>query len=579
MSFTGLMVLLAIGAAITILPQMLAARRGRRNLTSWILTMMGVGIIVGGLFRYYSPETFAPSPARVEGIAEGPFDLSSPLRIEYQLTEDGPWADISVGGPEFKADSIAKASVQEVARGLNDAARTARLDGETSQVIRASHVDGHVVVAAAAKGDSSYLRLRDGTANSLEMFGLSSDAAAGKGSATSVIRDLHTFLRDIFIRALRMMIVPIIFSSIVAGMLSLGSRGLGRIGLKTLLYYMSTSLLAIVVGLVLVNLIAPGDGAVITLEDKPAGFEETANQSTSEFLFSFFRNLIPTNPIKAMVDGQILQLIFFALFLGYFINRLPSPFRESLSTFFNGLFEVMLLIVRTLLWLAPLGVYAIFAKIIGETGPEAFIDLGWYALAVFLGLVVHACVTLPLMVRMVGGLSPWRHFKAMGPALLTAFSTSSSSATLPMTLRCVQERVGVSGRTSSFVLPLGATVNMDGTALYECVAAIFIAQVYITQGEMPPLTLAQQFLVVVTALAASIGAAGVPMAGMVMLGIILHALGLPLEGVGYVLAVDRLLDMCRTTVNVWSDSCGCAVIAKTEGEDQVLTKWPPPDLG
>ena len=175
-------------------------------------------------------------------------------------------------------------------------------------------------------------------------------------------------------------------------------------------------------------------------------------------------------------------------------------------------------------------------------------------------------------------MNPWRHFQAMSPALLTAFSTSSSSATLPMTLRCVEQRAGVSNRTSSFVLPLGATVNMDGTALYECIAAIFIAQIYITQGEMPPLEFQQQVLVVFTALAASIGAAGVPMAGMVMLGIILNALGMPLEGVGYVLAVDRILDMCRTTVNVWSDSCGCAIIARTEGEDGVLQTWPPKSL-
>ncbi len=396
--------------------------------------------------------------------------------------------------------------------------------------------------------------------------------ALAKDSDTA-IADLHQFLRDIFINALTMMIVPVIFTSIVAGMLSLGSRGLGRLGIKTLAYYMGTSLLAILVGLLLVNAISPGVDANIELMEKPQGFEETANQSTSDFLFNFFRNLIPRNVVSAMVNGKILQIIFFALLLGYFINRLEDKYRESLSTFFNGLFEVMLLIVRALLWLAPLGVYAIFAKIIAETGPKAFIDLGWYALCVFLGLLIHATITLPLLVRTVGRVSPARHFKAMSPALITAFSTSSSSATLPVTLRCVEERVGVSNRTSSFVLPLGATVNMDGTALYECVAAIFIAQIYGLD-----LTFTQQLLVVFTALAASIGAAGVPMAGMVMLGIILNALGLPLEGVGYVLAVDRILDMCRTTVNVWSDSCGCAVIATTEGETEVLKTWPPKPL-
>jgi len=271
-----------------------------------------------------------------------------------------------------------------------------------------------------------------------------------------------------------------------------------------------------------------------------------------------------------MVEGDILQVIFFALLVGFFVTRLGERHRTVLSDAFEGLFQTMMKVVRFLLWLAPIGVYAIFVMVIAETGPSAFADLGLYALAVVVGLMIHAMITLPSLLLFLGRLSPWKHFRAMNPALLTAFSTSSSAATLPVTIRCAETRVGISNRTSSFVLPLGATVNMDGTALYECVAAVFIAQIYVSQGVIDPLTVGQQFLVVFTALAASIGAAGVPMAGMVMLGIILRALGLPLEGVGYVLAVDRLLDMCRTTVNIWSDSVGCALIAKSEGETDLL---------
>ncbi|NRA95725.1 MAG: dicarboxylate/amino acid:cation symporter [Planctomycetes bacterium] len=564
MGTTTLVVLVAIGLAIAVTPHVLSSRRGvKRSLTTWILSMMGVGILVGSCFRNFSIETFSPQPAQADGSVAGPFQV--PAGSSFT-------ADVGSGPVTILVSNEARTmTAAEVVVAINGA--------ETPHPgIRALHAQGRVSVKSTANGDTARLSLGEGTGG-LTLLGLPSENHVGSGASESTVRDLHEFMRDIFINALKMMIVPVIFTSIIAGMLSLGSAGLGRLGLKTIAYYMATSLLAIVVGLIIVNAIAPGDGAVITLEDKPEGFEQTATQSTSDFLFNFFRNLIPTNPVKAMVDGKILQLIFFALFLGYFINRLPSDdMRRTLSTFFNGLFEVMLLMVRTLLWLAPAGVYAIFVKIIAETGPEVFVDLGWYALCVFAGLMVHAAVTLPLFLRLIGRVSPWRHFKAMSPALLTAFSTSSSSATLPMTLRCVEERVGVSNRTSSFVLPLGATVNMDGTALYECVAAIFIAQIYITQGEMPPLEFQQQLLVVFTALAASIGAAGVPMAGMVMLGIILHALGMPLEGVGYVLAVDRILDMCRTTVNVWSDSCGCVVIARTEGEEGVLKTWPPKPL-
>ncbi|MAG56758.1 MAG: hypothetical protein CMJ83_10745 [Planctomycetes bacterium] len=567
MSLTGLLVLAAVGAVIALLPQYFATRPGRsRSLTTWILSSMGVGIAVGALFAYSVPFEFRPLPASVTGTVEGPFDLRSGLTLTVTDAGGAKFTDLKLD--------------PDPARQPMTAAEVAAEFNRQQTSVRASHDGDRIVISTMSKGNASSLQISDATAGQdASRLGFQANVpVTGEGEPKSFWRDLHTFFKDIFLNALKMMIVPVIFTSIVAGMLSLGSQGLGRLGFKTLAYYLTTSLLAIIVGLLLVNAIGPGVGAIITLEHKPSGFEETANQSTEDFLFNFFRNLIPANPIKAMVDGKILQVIFFALFIGYFINRLPTRFRESLTTFFNGLFELMLLIVRTLLWLAPLGVYAIFVKIIGETGPEAFIDLGWYALTVFAGLCVHAFIILPLLLKFVGGLNPWRHFKAMAPALLTAFSTSSSSATLPMTLRCVKERVGISDRTSSFILPLGATVNMDGTALYECVAAIFIAQVYISAGVMDPLTMQQQFLVVFTALAASIGAAGVPMAGMVMLGIILNALGMPLEGVGYVLAVDRILDMCRTTVNVWSDSCGCAVIAKTEGEDQVLQKWPPPSL-
>jgi Na+/H+-dicarboxylate symporter len=213
-----------------------------------------------------------------------------------------------------------------------------------------------------------------------------------------------------------------------------------------------------------------------------------------------------------------------------------------------------------------LGIFALVGRTVAHTGIEVFAGLGMYAVTVLLGLLIHGCVTLPILLSVLGRLRPHIHAQAMSPALLTAFSTSSSSATLPLTLDCLENRAGVSNRVTSFVAPLGATVNMDGTALYECVAALFIAQAYGVE-----LSILQQGLVVVTALLASIGAAGIPMAGLVMISVILTAVGLPLEGVGLILAVDRVLDMCRTTVNVWSDTCGAALIARSEDENGLVS--------
>jgi proton glutamate symport protein len=386
------------------------------------------------------------------------------------------------------------------------------------------------------------------------------------GAGANLLVQFVGFMKELFLRLLKMIIVPLIFFSIVSGVLSIGKGGgLGRIGFKTVCYYLGTSLIAILTGLAIVNIVRPGIGADFDFSGLTQEFE-VAQKSISEFLFDFFLNLIPTNPVAAMVKPNVLQIIVFALFFGFFVTRVSEPCRGTLTRFCNGGFQVMMKIVQFVIWFAPVGIFALITKVVAEVGFEAFADLGLYALCVLLALAIHAFVTLPLILFFVARVNPLHHFAAMTKALLTAFSTSSSSATLPFTMECVEKRAGVSNRVTSFVLPLGATINMDGTALYECVAAVFIAQIYMTAGEIPPLSVGQQFLVVVTALAASIGAAGVPMAGMVMISIILTAIGLPLEGVGIILAVDRVLDMCRTTVNVWSDSCGAVVVSRLEGE-------------
>ena len=366
---------------------------------------------------------------------------------------------------------------------------------------------------------------------------------------------------DLFLRALKMIIIPLVFSSIVSGVTSIGTgKNLGRLGIKTLSYYLTTSLLAILTGLGLVNLIRPGVGVNLGFATNVKTLVENTGSVKEIFL-----RMIPENIIKSMVDGNILAIIFFAILFGFFITQIETEYRRSLITFFDGFFDVMMKMTLFIIRFTPLGILGIVADEVAKNADQLASIAGSmaiYMLTVASALTIHAFLTLPLIVKVVGKAHPYHHMKNMATTLLTAFSTSSSSATLPLTMNSVENESGVSNKITSFTLPLGATINMDGTALYECIAAMFIAQVYGVH-----LGFGDQMLLVITALLASIGAAGIPMAGLVMITVILTALHLPLEGVGLILAVDRVLDMYRTTVNVWSDSCGAVVVAKSEGED------------
>mgnify|MGYP006284102489 FL=1 len=369
-----------------------------------------------------------------------------------------------------------------------------------------------------------------------------------------------SWMGDIFIRALKMIIIPLILSSIISGVTNIGNaENLGRLGLKTILYYVMTSTLAIVTGLLFVNLLQPGVGADLGLSRNV----EELDIITDSFGQTLIK-IIPTNIFQAFVENRMLSVIFFAILFGFFITRTNRKSKKVLTDFFDAVFDVMMKITFFIIRFAPLGVFGIVALQVSESGDilDLAQSMGKYMLAVMLALAVHAIITLPLLTRFFGKAKPLKHFRNVTTPLLTAWSTSSSSATLPLTIQAVEENDGVSNKISSFTLPLGATINMDGTALYECVAAMFIAQAYGID-----LTFGQQIIVVVTALLASVGAAGIPMAGLVMISVILSAVGLPLEGVGLILSVDRILDMFRTATNVWSDSCGAVIIAKSEGEE------------
>ncbi len=374
------------------------------------------------------------------------------------------------------------------------------------------------------------------------------------------------FAADIFLALLKMLIVPIVLTSIINGITGIGSMAdLRRLGGKTFGYYMTTSLLAILVGQVLVNLIRPGDGARLGLS--PASPPGTG---TDDSFIAVLKRMVPENIFGAMQDnGAMLSIIFFALLFGFFITRTDEPHRGRVRGLFESLFEVVMRMAQGVLTLLPYGVFALIVKVVASTGFAPFKALLLFMVTVLAALVIHAAVTLPILLKTVGRVSPTAWFKAMSPALMTAFSTSSSSMTLPVNLRTVEHRGRVSNKVTSFVLPLGATINMDGTALYECIGVIFLAQYYAGAGGYE-LTLGGQALVVILALLASVGAAGIPSAGLVMMLTILAALDLPVEGAALLLAIDRPLDMLRTVVNVWSDSCGAAVIARSEGEDGPL---------
>ena len=369
-----------------------------------------------------------------------------------------------------------------------------------------------------------------------------------------------TWMGDLFLRGLRMIIVPLILTSIISGVANIGdAHNLGRLGLKTFAYYITTSFFAIITGLVLVNIIQPGVGADLGLRS-----EVPELAATSGDLGDIIMRMVPTNIFDALASADMLAIIFFSILIGYFITRVNEKYKIMFTGFFNGGFEVMMKLTHFIIKFTPLGILGIVAGVVAEQSENLMNligSLGLYMTSVLLGLIIHAFITLPLIIRFVAKVNPRFHARAMSSPLLTAFSTSSSSATLPLTLDAVENNSGVSNKVTSFVLPLGATVNMDGTALYECIAAMFIAQAYGIE-----LGFLMQMVVVVTALLASIGAAGIPMAGLVMITVILSAVGLPLEGIGLILAVDRILDMCRTTVNVWSDSCGAVTIARSEGE-------------
>ncbi len=394
------------------------------------------------------------------------------------------------------------------------------------------------------------------------IFGL----AANRLGCSGFVLDYIKPLGSAFIRLISMVVVPLVFASLLVGTAGLNDvRKLGRIGAKTLAYYVCTTAIAVTIGLLLANIVKPGAG--LSGEARRALVESRSEQADAQIararkkpaITDVLLNIIPANPIKAFVEGNMLQVIFIALFAGICLTMVPGGRGQPVIGFFEGVNDVVFQMVRIIMRLAPYGVFALVAAVVADFGASILLALVKYSVVVIAGLVLHTMIVYPSAVRIFSRQKIGAFFRGIRPAQLIAFGSASSSAALPVTMECTERNLGVSRKICSFALPLGATLNMDGTALYQGVSTVFIAQVY-DMG----LTVAQQLTIVLTATLASVGTAGAPAAGIVTLAIVLKSVGVPLEGIAIIWGVERILDMCRSVVNVTGDASCAVVVAASE---------------
>jgi proton glutamate symport protein len=406
-------------------------------------------------------------------------------------------------------------------------------------------------------------------------FGFAANRLGFAGFVGTYIRPIGTA----FIKLISMVVVPLVFASLLVGTTSLKDlRSLGRIGIKTMVYYTVTTALAISIGLLLANLWRPGSGlspqAKAKLIESAAANQDYVAGLTAErpSIMDLLLNIIPTNPVRAFTEANMLQIIFFALFCGVCLTLIPAERSRPVIDFFGAINDMIVKMVHVIMQTAPYGVFALIAAVVADFGFGILVTLLKYSAVVVLGLLVHMLVVYSASLKFLAKTGVARFYRGIRPAQLVAFSSSSSSATLPVTIECVTENLGVPSAVGSFTLPLGTTINMDGTALYQGVATIFLAQVYGMH-----LDFGQQLTVVLTATLASIGTAGIPGVGIIMLAIVLNSVGVPLQGIGIILGVDRILDMCRTVVNVTGDAVCTMVISATESQFRPVPAANPAD--
>lgn len=387
------------------------------------------------------------------------------------------------------------------------------------------------------------------------------------------------WIGDIFIRLVKMLVVPLVLVSLVLGSASLGDiRKVGKMGGKAFGFFLFTTAVAAMIGLAVANVFQPGAGLPeeqrqqleaqyeSQAAEKAAGSAEMESKSTFENVISLFVRLVPTNPFQSLSEGDMLGVIFFSLFLGICMTLIDPAKAAPLIKAFDGLNDAIIKMVTLAMETAPYGVFALMLGVVADLGLDILLLLIKYAMVVLVGLVLHISITHFSFITFYVKQSPLKFIQAIKESIVMGFSTSSSSATLPISMDVAQNNLGVSKEVSSFVLPLGATINMDGTAVYQAIAALFIAQVYGMD-----LSFAAQLTIILTATLASVGAAGVPGAGMITLALVLGAVGVPATGIALIFGLDRILDMCRTVVNIFGDLTLTTIMAKSEGETVVIT--------
>ena len=388
------------------------------------------------------------------------------------------------------------------------------------------------------------------------MFGIIANLFFSTGINEGISKWILSPLGDMFLRAIKMLVVPLVLCSLICGVASIGDiKKLGRVGVKTIIYYVFTTALAISLAMAVANVIKPGIGTNLSIQTA-----EKVETATPPFIMDMFVNMIPTNPIEAMVKGDMLQIIVFAILFGMCITLIGKK-GETLLDMISQINEVLLKMITVIMLTAPVGVFALISKVIMFQGIGALLPLLKYFMTVVLSLILQTLIVYGAALKLLGRVNPVKFFKKFWPVMLVAFSTSSSNATIPVSLETCEEKLGASRSVASFTIPLGATINMDGTAIMQGVATIFISQLVGVN-----LTIHEMLMVVLTATLASIGTAGVPGAGIVMLSMVLQQVGLPVEGIALILSVDRLLDMLRTAVNVTGDAVATIIMSNSEKE-------------
>lgn len=390
------------------------------------------------------------------------------------------------------------------------------------------------------------------------------------------IVELYGLIGELFLNALSLVVVPLVASSIILGAARMGGDdSMGTLGVKTFSYFILTTTLAVLVGYAVVTAISPGGAesqmlpsampVASALEAKIAGIQQLSQEGTFIKFKQLLLKILPSNILAVASQGQMIGLLLFCMLFGYFSMKIETHASSVMLAFWRALFQIMMRMTELFMKALPLGVFGLVAKVVATSGIEAFQSVAWFFATVLLALGLYVGVILPLFLKYLAGVSPLALMSAMSPALLTAFSTSSSAAALPVVLDCLEKRAGLSNRVCGFSVPLGTAVSLSGSAMYACVVVFFIAQVYGIQ-----LPLSTHILVIVMAVITSFGMAGIPSAILIAIVVILQAVALPVEGIGLILTVERLLDMFRTATNVFGNSCCAVLVAKSEGETQVL---------